>query len=82
VKKKKACLQQNETDLAFNDIIIFKRCRARARRARRVALEAKSSSWQPFSTSLTSNTKISKVLKVIKSLSGHRYSFFIPTLHA
>ena len=59
----------------LSDIIIFKRCRARARR---VILEAKSSSC----TSLTSNTNLSKVWKVIKSFSGHRSSYFIPTLLA
>ena len=63
----------------FSDIIIFKRCRARARR---VILEAKSSSWQQFCTSLTSNTNLSKVWMVIKSFRGHRFSYFIPTLHA
>ena len=49
--------------------------------ARRVIQEAKSSSWQQFCTSLTSNTNLSKVWKVIKSFSGHRSSYFIPTLH-
>jgi len=32
VAVKKACLQQNETDLVLSDIIVFKRCRGRARR--------------------------------------------------
>jgi len=63
----------------LSDIIIFKRCRARARR---VILEAKSSSWQQFCISLTSNTNLSKVWKVTKSFFGRRSSYFIPTLHA
>jgi len=61
------------------DISICKRCTTRARR---VILEAKSSSWRQFCTSLTSNNNLSKVCKVIKSFSGHRSRYFIPTLHA
>ena len=60
-------------------IIIFKRCRAKARR---VILEAKSSSWLHFCTSLTSTTNLSKVWKVIKSFSENRPTCFIPTLLA
>jgi len=62
----------------LSDIIILKRRRAMAKR---VILEAKSSSWRQFCTSLTCNTDL-KVWKVIKSFSGHRSSYFIPTLHA
>ena len=78
-EKEKACLQQNETDLVLSGIIIFKRCRARARR---VILEAKSSSWRQFCRSLTSSTNLSKVWKVFKRFSGNRSIYFIPTLHA
>jgi len=63
----------------LRDIIIFKRCRAKAQR---VILEAKSSSWRQFCTSLTSTTNLSKVWKVLKSFSGNRPSCFISTLLA
>jgi len=79
VKMKKHAFIKMKRTWLLSDIIIFKRCRARARR---VLLEAKSSSWRQFCTSLTSNTNLSKVWKVIKSFSGHRSSYFIPTLHA
>jgi len=78
----------SETKHAFNrmkrtwllrDIIVFKRCRAKARRA---MLEAKSSSWRQFCTSLTSTTNLSKVWKVIKRFSRNRPTCFIPTLLA
>jgi len=61
------------------DIIIFKRCRAKAWR---VVFEAKTSSWQQYSTSLTSNSNLSHVWKVIKSFSGNRSPHHIPTLVA
>ena len=78
VKKKKHAFTRMKRTWLLSDIIIFKRCSARARR---VILEAKSSSWRQFCTSLTCNTNL-KVWKVIKSFSGHRSSYFIPTLHA
>ena len=79
VKNKKHALNRMKRTWLLSDMIIFKRCRSRARR---IILEAKSSSWRQFCTSLTSNTNLSKVWKVIKSFSGHRSSYFIPTLHA
>jgi len=79
VKKKKHAFNRMKRTWLISDIIIFKRCRARARR---VILEANSPSWRQFCTSLTSNTNLSKVWKVIKRFSGHRSSYFIPTLHA
>ena len=60
-------------------IIIFKRCRAKARR---VILEPKSSSWRQFCTSLTSTTNLSKVWEVKKRFSRNRSPCFIPTLLA
>ena len=48
----------------------------------KVILEAKSSSWRQFCTSLTSTTSLSKVWKEIKSFSGNRPPCFIPTLLA
>jgi len=63
----------------LRDFIIFKRGRAKARS---VILEAKSSSWRQFCTSLTSTTNLSQVWKVIKSFSGNRPPCFIPTLLA
>jgi len=77
--KNKACFNWMKRTWPLRDVIIFKRCRAKARR---VILEAKSSSWQQFSTSLTSNSNLSNVWKVIKSLSGNCSSYFIPTLLA
>jgi len=60
VKKKKHAFNRMKRTWLLSDMIIFKRCRARARR---IILEAKSSSWQQFCTSLTSNTNL-------KSLEG------------
>jgi len=79
VKKKKHTFNRMKWTWLLSDIIIFKWCRARARR---VILETKLSSWQQFCTSFTSNTNLSKVWKVIKSFSGHHSSYFIPMLHA
>jgi len=79
VKTKKHAFNRMKRTWLLSDIIIFKRCRARARR---VILEEKSYSWQQFCTSLTANTNLSKVWKVTKSFSGHHSSYFIPTLHA
>ena len=61
------------------DIIIFKRCRAKARR---VILEAKTSSCQQYCSSLTNNSNLFHVWQVIKSFSGQRSSPHIPTLVA
>ena len=61
------------------DIIIFKRCRAKARR---VILEAKTSSCQQYCSSLTNNSNLFHVWQVIKSFSGQRSSSHIPTLVA
>jgi len=61
------------------DIIIFRRCRAKARKA---ILEAKTSSWQQYCTSLTSNSILSHVWKVIKSFSRNWSPHHIPALVA
>ena len=78
-KNKMDAFNRMKRSWLLRDIIIFKRCRAKARM---VILEAKSSSWQHFCTSLTSKINLSKVWKVIKSFSGNRSSCFIPTLLA
>ena len=69
VKNKKHAFNRMKRTWLLRDIIIFKRCRAKARR---VILEAKSSSWRQLCTSLTSITNLSKVWKVIKSFYGNR----------
>jgi len=69
VKNKKYAFNRMKQAWLLPDIIIFKRCRAKARR---VILEAKSSSFWQFCTSLTSTTNLSKVWKEIKSFSGNR----------
>jgi len=58
VKNKEHAFNRMKRTWLSRDIIIFKRCRVKARR---VLLEAKSNSWQQFCTSLTSNTNLSKV---------------------
>ena len=78
VKNKKHSYNRMKRTRLQCDIIIFKRCRAKARR---VILEAKTSSWQQYCTSLTSNSNISHDWKVIKSFSGNR-SHHILTLVA
>jgi len=78
VKNKKHAFNRMKLTRLECDIIIFKRCRAKARR---VILEAKTSSWQQYRTSLTSNSNLSHVWKLIKSFSGNR-SHHIPTLVA
>jgi len=55
VKKKKHAFNRMKRTWLLSDIITFKRCRATARK---VILEAKSSFWQQFCTSLTSNTNL------------------------
>jgi len=62
VKRKKYSFNRMKRTWLLSDFIIFKRCRARARR---VILEAKSFSWRQFCTSLTSNTNL-------KSLEGNQ----------
>jgi len=79
VKNKKHAFNRMKRTWLLRDIIIFKRYRAKAPR---VILEAKSSSWRQFCTSLTSTINLSKVWKVIKSFSGNRRPCFIPTLLA
>jgi len=79
VKNKKHAFNGMKRTWLLRDIMIFKRCRAKARR---VILEAKSSPWGQSSTSLTPTTNLSKVWKVIKSFSGKRSPYFVPTLHA
>ena len=79
VKNKKHAFNRMKRTWLLRDIIIFKRC---GMKARRVILEAKSSSWRKFCTSLTSTTNLSKVWKIIKSFPGNRPPCFIPTLLA
>jgi len=79
VKNKKYAFNKMKLTSILRDIILFKRCRAKARR---VLLEAKSSSWRKFCTSLTSTTNLPKVCKVIKSFTGNRPPCIIPTLLA
>jgi len=79
VKDKKHAFNRMKRTWLLRDVIIFKRCRAKARR---VILEAKSSSWRQFCTSLTSITIICQIWKVMKSFSGNRPPCFIPTLLA
>ena len=64
VKNKKHAFNRMKQTWLLRDVIIFKRCRAKVRR---VILEAKSSSWQQFCSSLTSNTNLSKVGKSSKA---------------
>ena len=79
VKNKKHAFNRMKRTRLQCDIIIFKRCRAKARI---VILEAKTSSWQQYCFSFTSNSNLSHVWQVIKSFSGQRSSLHIPTLVA
>ena len=58
VKNKKYAFNRMKRTWFLRDIIIFKRRRSKARR---VILEAKSSSWRQFCTSLTSPTNLSSL---------------------
>ena len=60
------------------DIIIFKRCRAKARR---IILEAKQSSWLKCCISISCNYKLSMTWKKIKCFSGNRAFLHIPILN-
>jgi len=62
---------------SITDIIIFKRCRAKARG---VILEAKQSSWRKFCSSITSNLEIATAWKKIKRFFGNRPFLGIPIL--
>jgi len=77
IKKKKHALNRMKRTRGPIDILIFKRCRANARR---VILEAKQSSWANFNNALTSNSKLSTVWNVIKKFYGHHPRQFIPSL--
>ena len=77
IKKKKYALHRMKRARVPLDVIIFKRCRAKARR---VILEVKQSSWENFCNALTSNSKLSTVWNVIKKFSGHHPREFIPSL--
>jgi len=59
------------------DIIIFKRCQAKARRA---ILAAKETSWRHYCSSITNNSKLAKVWRTIATFSGKRTSTYIPAL--
>jgi len=76
-KRKKHSLNRTKRTRAPIDVLIFKRCRPKARR---VILEAKQSSWENFYNALTSNSKLSTVWNVIKKLSGHHPQQFFPSL--
>jgi len=77
VKKIKHTLNRMKRTKAPLDVIIFKRCRAKARR---VILEPKQSSWENFCNALTSNSKLSTVWNLIKKFSGHHPRRLIPSL--
>ena len=75
--KRKHAFNRMKRTWLLSDIIIFERCRTRAKKVctRR---QAKSSSWRQFCMSLTSNSNLTS-LEVIISFSGHRSSYFIQT---
>jgi len=77
IKKKKHALNRMKRTRAPLDVIIFKRCRAKARR---VIFEAKQSSWENFCNILTSNSKLSTVRNMIKNFSSHHPRQLIPSL--
>ena len=59
------------------DIIIFKRCRAKARRT---VLAAKETSWRHYCSSKTNNAKLAKVWRTIAKFWSKRASTHIPSL--
>ena len=59
------------------DIIIFKRCRAKARRT---ILAAKETSWRHYCSSTTNNSKLTKVWRTIAKFSGKRTLTYVPAL--
>ena len=77
IKKKKHALNRMKRTRSPIDVLIFKRCSAKARR---VILEAKQSSWANFYNALTSNSKLSTVWNVIKKFSGRHPRQLIPSL--
>jgi len=58
-------------------IIIFKRCRAKARQ---IILELKLSSWHNYCNSLKSNSLLTQFWRTIKKFSGQRSCYHIPSL--
>jgi len=60
------------------DVIIFKRCRAKARRT---VLAAKETSWRHYCSSITNNATLAKVWRTIAKFSGKRASTHIPLTH-
>jgi len=77
IKNKKHVFHRMKRTWSITDIIIFKRCRAKARG---VILEAKQSSWRKFCSSITSSLEIATAWKKIKRFFGNRDFLGIPIL--
>ena len=61
IKNKKYAFHHMKRTRSITDIIIFKRCLAKARR---IILGTKQSSWQKFCRSITSNLELTTAWKI------------------
>jgi len=77
IKNKKHAFNRRKRTRLQTDIIIFKRCRAKAQRT---ILAAKETSWRHYCSSITNNAKLAKVWRTIDKFSGKRASTHIPSL--
>ena len=77
IKNKKHALNRMKCTRSQTDIIIFKRCRAIARRT---VLAAKETSWRHYCSGITNNAKLAKVWQTTAKFSGKRASIHIPSL--
>jgi len=77
IKNKKHALNRMKRTRSQTDIIIFKRCRAKARRT---VLATKETSWRHYCSGITNNAKLAKVWRTIAKFSGKRASIHIPSL--
>ena len=77
IKSKKHVFNRMKRTRSQTDIIIFKQCRARARRT---ILAAKGTYWWHYCSSITNNSKLAKVWRTIAKFSGKRASTHIPAL--
>ena len=77
IRKKKAAYRKMRRTFAAQDIILFKKCRAKCRK---IILNAKKTCWRKFCESLGKHEQMGKVWRMAKSFSGGQKSFPIPKL--
>lgn len=71
IKNKKTSLNRFKKSPTIDNLIAFKKARAKARK---IVLESKRNSWNNFTSTISSNTNINEIWRKVKAISGNSIS--------